>query len=277
MNTDNIPQKHILGNYHPTKIDKVRELSAQEIQLYETHKSTITEYDSQHRLINIVELNYTELKNFLTALENNTITFNDPRLNADRLVMNYLSSFRSLTDHLESHKISYQNRWKEIEKLLHDLFDKYFSYRFMYKLRNYAQHYECPVATFSISKAQNRNEVRLFCDKKRLLNAGTDIWGSKIFTELEMLPKDEIDLSSIISEHVNVLDKIRQLLNHQMLPLLEEAINFINKLSDEARKLNPNGVPCIIVKWDETGNEINISFELMPRLKIEKRSNNSSL
>jgi len=91
-----------------------------------------------------------------------------------------------------------------------------------------------------------------------------------------MLPKDEIDLYSIITEHVNLINKIRQLLNVHVSPLMEKAHRFLAQLSAEAKSVNPLGSPCVFIKWNETNERISFTLELLPQYRIQESGNTPS-
>jgi hypothetical protein len=74
----------------------------------------------------------------------------DVALHLNRLIMNYLASFRAFLDHAETRfKREFgAAEFEELKAIQRTQYDSSFSYRFVYNLRNYAQHCGLPMGNF---------------------------------------------------------------------------------------------------------------------------------
>ena len=111
----------------------------------------------------ITELNYAELDNALKeyakgidALARDFLTVQNVLVDLSRRLLNYLSAVRMFTDQSEStikrEFGSSSERFQRYKEYESELYDSSFAYRFLYKLRNYAQHLGLPLDSWSRSK-----------------------------------------------------------------------------------------------------------------------------
>jgi hypothetical protein len=111
-----------------------------------------------------------------------------------RLLANIASMFRSFLDHSDAYvsrefgKESEQwGTWKGQQSAL---YDGHFSYRFMYKLRNFMQHVDMPPIKIGMKMSiedQNRIDISLDFDRDKLLQE-PHIWKEKLAQEIERQP-----------------------------------------------------------------------------------------
>jgi len=134
--------------------------------------STLEEFRSNSELHSIFIINFLELSHYfqeaaddliakqITTLRNNTPEFRLIYRNSNRLLLNLLSSGRTLVDHLETFlKRKYGKDSAEALRFkakTAEIFDLNFEYRFIYKLRNYAQHCGFPLTLFTLDTHNKR-------------------------------------------------------------------------------------------------------------------------
>jgi hypothetical protein len=154
-------------------------------------------------LINFIELSrYFEetidelTKKQVVMLRNNTKDFRHIIRNANRLILNLLSSGRTLTDHQETYlKKEYGKESNEAiryKTFTSKIFDSFFEYRFIYKLRNYAQHCGFPISHLKFeTKNERQNQKRnIYARLNPLFNRDEllkkyDGWGQIVKNDLK--------------------------------------------------------------------------------------------
>jgi hypothetical protein len=150
---------------------------------YTKSKQRFVQFSYDQQLFEIVRTNYIE---FAKAMSGYLAEYVDnPSMNwsradeiikeANRLILNFLSSVRTFLDHSELHlKRRYgkdSQQVKRYEEICSQQYDGEFSYRFVYQLRNYVQHCGMPVGHFSLSS--------------KLVD---DSWGKQLENEIRQLP-----------------------------------------------------------------------------------------
>jgi hypothetical protein len=186
-------------------IDIQKSLTEREVIAIENAIAQINKYRSSKRLINIFYLNDEEIEGFFAgafeSLLANSISWRGNKdkdienvyLHANRLLLNYLSSFRTYIDHsrayLSKEYGKKSTQLNKFDKLLSFHFDNNFCYRFFYKLRNYAQHCGIPLDSVSFKSNYDRpnSEIKghlqaLFEPKNLLENY--DSWGPLVTKDL---------------------------------------------------------------------------------------------
>jgi len=170
-------------------------------------------------------------------------------------LINMLTSFRSFSD-ITAARISHDYGKQGLEyfhSLESNAFDKSFSYRFIYKLRNYSQHYSIPIAEFVIDDnfAEDRKyNFKVTISRDRLLADRS--WG-KITNEIEKLP-ERITINEHIEEYNTIIQNIHfdiiKYLWKNIKPYYEVAMFQYNKVREQCNfpllgwpLLDENGKP----------------------------------
>ncbi|MEX6095563.1 hypothetical protein, partial [Morganella morganii] len=148
-----LAKESISDGHEVNKINQIRTLTNEEIEWYDTQKDILMEFVNDFSLVEYVNLNY---ESFLELLNETVIKIakepsfigsypfkNFPFLLNTR-ILNYMMSVKTLLDHMET-KINRRygeasTEFVEFKALTANEFDSKFSYRFMYKLRNFVQH-----------------------------------------------------------------------------------------------------------------------------------------
>ena len=202
-----------------------------------------------------------------------------PSLEINQRILNILTSVKSYEEHI-THKVSKLwgdgseevKKYKEIDS---SMYDKFFSYRFLKRLRNYVQHYDLPVKSINYPVMSVAFEPRQIAftvtpimHKKQLLEF--DSW-STVKKDIEE-QDDKIDVNLIIEEAFRVFTSLHSQFRHHLSTILEQAHSIITKVyeSGEGRSRNVLylikglGDKVVESQWVQYDN-INIIRELIER------------
>jgi len=182
----------------------------------------------------------------------------------NRMIANLLSSCRIYIDHTQNHLDRiYGGNTVEIsrfKKIVKDIYDNNFSYRFMYELRNHVQHNSLPVSVLRYPAPENSGK------ENELIK-----YGIKLEINIEDIKRDkEIVNKRIFSEIENM--KVIQLI--PIIRFNTECIWKIHKFIRELISLFPIGtIERIKLLVDKNSNFDNISIKFVsgePLLEKEK-------
>jgi hypothetical protein len=207
-----------------------------------------------------------------------------PSLEINQRILNILTSMQSYEDHI-AHKVSQlwgrsstqAKKYKEIDS---GLYDNFFSYRFLKRLRNYAQHYDLPVKGISypamsvgFEPTQMASTVSAVAHKKHLLEF--DGW-RRVKKDIEE-EDDKIDLNRIIEEAFRVFTSLHSQFRNFLSVTFKQADHTIAEVyeSKEGRSedvlylIKGLGDKAVESQWVQYDN-IKIIKELIERSpKIE--------
>ncbi|WP_292389625.1 hypothetical protein [Methanosarcina sp. UBA5] len=272
----------VLGVMSIKGILEVRPLDDIEYQKFVIARTKLFEFSKKQELFRLVDANYMEYKNVLNQYfkihcENSDIhgTYVEKMVfNINRLVLNFLSAVRTFLDHAETNlKRKYgenSNNFQIFDKACSSCFDHYFSYRFLYKLRNYSQHVGMPIIGLetssemvSINPLEADHMLRTITLKNDLLKY--DKWG-KVKDEIFFLP-DRIDINPYIDEMMHCIDTINTTLygKEEFIELLQYTA-FLDKLIKEAK--SKDGIPCIFLKIENITDTEKSSLLFSERLRL---------
>lgn len=180
----------------------LRALSPGEAASYRKAVEHLREFDKSPAYLELVARNQGELDQSMSVWQSTAEalckdrTYRDHQeLEFNRRFVNYLASARLLLDHYETRlKRRYGDdslQAKGFKTECAASYDNQFAYRFLYRLRNFAQHFGMPaghVQTRSYLESPNSSktiyEASIQLDVGDLLTRGGDMWG-KIAAELE--------------------------------------------------------------------------------------------
>lgn len=172
-------------------------------------------------------------------------------------LMTLLFLTRALLDHWE-YRLKRQNgqasrQVDAFKQACSEAYDGHFGYRFLYKLRNYAQHCTLPIDNLALSSfvdkhGQVRNRLSLTFTRDNLLEEA-ELWGS-LWRELKGMP-ERLDVAPLVEEMMTCLKCIRErVLSEQIVDLVEPAKEML-RLESIGRELG--GKACLMTVSD--GNE----------------------
>ncbi|TWI57059.1 hypothetical protein [Halalkalibacter nanhaiisediminis] len=176
-------------------------------------------------------------------------------LEANRLLINYLSSLSMFIDYGERYNQKHfgKQKLKEFESKTHDFYDNHVSYRFMALMRNYALHYGFPLTNIRRSLV-NQNGV--FASKRTLL--GFKSW-KHAREDIEIMPEliriePHVEISMLFIKHL--YDSYL----YDLTPVLIKGLEYLNALI----KRNGGKVPLLATFKDiEELKKGNISVDLI--------------
>ena len=233
-------------------ITGIKTLEDSEHKEYTNAVNCLSQFSSDQQLYAITLLNFDDFFGALKTYHDSYVK--DPRivnylmlermtLNVNRLIINYLSSCRTFLDHTEFKlKRVYGEKSQRfiVFKTATALeYDNNFSYRFLYKLRNYTQHCGMPLGGIKFSSKEEpefsgniTNTLSIYFDRNRLLEF--DKWGSPVEEELRKLPT-ECDIIPYIQEFKKSLDRLNLVLIKDNIAKLIESAEKIELLLTQTK------------------------------------------
>lgn len=274
--------KYILGFVKNGLIEANEELSDSEYDEYRESSSYLKFFSTKQQLIQIMRLNYESYKRFLKqSLEeyskNPSIEyarFDYISLNINRHLLNYLSSIRTFLDHTETIlKKNYGNNSlevKDFKNVCSKSYDEHFAYRFLYRLRDYAQHCGMPLGKIEIDSKEDppySGKITTYLAVKfsrDTLLTNFDSW-KRIRKEIEMQPP-EFEINQHIDKVMECLEEINLTLIKADMP---KALESAKKIQGLLNCLNyGSGLPCIFLeivpKKEEEVEHLRMKIEWIP-------------
>ena len=152
------------------KINIVREFHQYEYNIYtETSKYLGLHLKNKH-LYQLIIRNGEELERYLRDIKGEKDSEKPDHIifEANRLLMNYLSMLKTYDDHISSaltktYSVEVKNDFKSF---LSKMYDEFFMYRFIIRLRNFAQHFDIPISSFT----SDYNDNYVMMNRDQLLN-----------------------------------------------------------------------------------------------------------
>ena len=234
---------------------------------------------NDENLFKIVELNYIDLMSKIEAITKKMSDGNlySPEqehlhLEINRLILNLLSSIRTYLDHTETRlKREYgvdSEEFKIFKTETSSAYDNNFSYRFLYKLRNYSQHCGLPAGSLTTSSSNEKDGTKhvliLSLVRDNLLQQFD--WGNPITGELQN-QEEKFDILSLINTKYNLLKKINLEIKHLAYKHHKQAgfelLHLLINMKDK------EGSPCIL-KMESIGGKHNLTVKWFPFDSIKK-------
>ncbi|WP_439821951.1 hypothetical protein ACSPX5_14030 [Pseudomonas sp. HLG18] len=207
-----IERKLVLAAGMRTKF--VRDLGAEEYELYRRHSAIIRNFSKDHELLRLVVRAFEAFKKFMknsvetirSNAELNQEALVDYSFEPGALLLEYLNTTRIFVDHFKAKIIRLYGQdsaeFSNYEKLLNLEFDECFSYRFLYKLRNYTTHCGLPLLNFKLSRMPGEHASLIITMKPKDLLVSYSGWGAIVGKDLES-KEDDIYLWPLLSENVD--------------------------------------------------------------------------
>ncbi|MBI5402903.1 MAG: hypothetical protein HY959_05855 [Ignavibacteriae bacterium] len=277
-----MPKTFFLATIDNTSVSMVREFNEENYNQCIEHVKKLNKLSSDEKLFRLVELNYREfkstVKNYLDKfIDNPTADFSEFEflfLDLNRLILNFLSSVRTYLDHTETRfKREFGAKSDEIllfKKETGEAYDNYFSYRFLYKLRNFSQHCGLPSGSLKInSEAGDKGKtictLTIFLVRDDLTSK-YDSWGEKVTEDLNK-KEETFDIVPLIDEKFELLEKLNTKIN---APNYSKHIEYGNKLLSLLLEVTEQrGAPSLICS-DIIEEKINMEITWFPYEMISK-------
>ncbi|WP_147275721.1 hypothetical protein [Adhaeribacter pallidiroseus] len=243
----------------------------------------IKDSHTQFVVFKYLQLNINEYSEFLRELSNVPVTNIDIKIitdnvlimEANRIVLNLLSSFKFFLDNAQTFL---KRKYGKNSKIVNDFidltkqhYDASFAYRFLSKLRNYSLHLGFPIDGLHFqAEPNNKNPEKMIGDFAILINIETmlnekDLFGS-VYKELLELQED-IDIRPLIKDlSISIID-IQKFIYKIQQEELEEAISNIETFAGEF-KTSENDI-TVFSDYAESDNVINFKVYTLPFDLIE--------
>jgi len=282
--------KYFLGTINSTTINDQIEISKQNYDFSYKVLNDFIDLINDEKLFRVVELNYEELQSKISyytskAKENQNTGLTDSDtifIDVNRLLLNLLSTIRTFLDHKETtlkRKFGKESdEFLYFEKETNIAFDENFEYRFIYKLRNYAQHCGLPAGppetkSYMNAKSEVQNDFNIYFDRNKLLSDFD--WSIQVKKDLAKQP-EKFNVLPIIDKVHELLNSINIKINDRVLENYKaEGETLLNLIK---RTVGFVGMPCLMkregigtmtchINWfplehisKVTGTQINIKY-----------------
>lgn len=240
--------KRYLANLNDSKIPPdisyINEISNDEFCLCEKSIQIIDETEHLKDLFIVHKLNFQELINFQTQEIKDILSDTNNHLNIgndkytslkiefNRLLINYLSSFRMFIDHCER-KINnrFGNKspeFSDFKLMTNQLYDDLFAYRFLYELRNFCQHCGIAVTDMEFRNQGELTEIKFQFEREFLLSDFKK-WKPNVLSDLENM-EEKFNINPIVNNHFlaikDLSEKIHLLYKEKFISALKNLNNF---------------------------------------------------
>jgi len=280
ISDDSIPHHH---HYLDFQVD----LSQEEYGRYLQARDALQDFVSDAQLFMVSIWNYQEyydiLNAYLDAYIRKDWDYFDKRpmyLNINRAALNLLSSVRTYLDHTETSLKRRHGETAQIflsfDRACSHAYDTYFSYRFLYKLRDYAQHCGFPINNItlgarSIENDPNKPQYSLLVGTVRDVLLANFNW-KKLTEELSRQP-DTIDINKHIDTMMKCLEEINSGVTKDEFSTLRGSAAYIKSLLQRISYTGEtDGEPIVFeleVTEDDTGKVTSLSHFQGHRVPVE--------
>jgi len=268
----------ILGQ--PTSaFQEVRPITEDEYERFVEARAKVSYYSNRMTIYEGFNRNAQEFFGTLRGIIKQGVTVEMPddlmqasnMLEINRRLLNVLMLFRTYLDHTESElKRRYtedSDRFRQFQQATANEYDNHFAYRFMYKLRNYAQHFDMPINGFSMfsemidsqdgSKGMQRG-LKVEMSRDTLLESGF-AWSVTVKQDIEK-QVDTFDIVPIIHELVKCLLRIHIAVGKAEVEDVKPYAEFLTSLADEAGGLDCQVGVCQLPKEQDSKLQINMMW-----------------
>ena len=243
--------------YH--EFNLIRPISSADMDKIKISMKKLGDFGSCCTLYEICDKNYQSILSYHVAIKDN-FPLNRHRdyeymeeafQEMNRLLLNYLSSFKTFIDHLTTRYTRLHQQGHsfldDFKKLTAACYDGNFPYRFFSKLRDYVQHCGLPLGSMNINKYPDQQgnviiEVSISIDRDNLISSYKK-WG-RVTPDLQSQPKN-MELLPYLNGFQSQIQLINLVVSAFEISLVTESLHIINELVHEAQDKYPNGRPFI--------------------------------
>lgn len=242
------------------EIKLMRTISTTEMESITQAIGQLGDFSHCCALYEICEKNYQEILSYNTAIKND-FPANRNRdyeyaeevyQEMNRLLLNYLTSFKTFIDHLTTRYTRLQEQGgsflSDFRKITAACYDGNFAYRFFSKLRDYIQHCGMPFGSMSITEQPAPDgsvDINILTGFSRdTLIRTYKKWG-KVKADLEKQP-EQMALIPYLNGFHSQIKLINIVVSGMEISLASESWQSLYKLMQEVIAKNPNGTPAIV-------------------------------
>ncbi len=228
-----------IGSVEDGKISLISEITDDQYREYKKATMQLMAFVRSQSTFRMVEFNYEEFHLLLTRISAESCRqvfswdiVETMSLHINRVMLNFLGMVRVYLDHTETRiKRSYgEDHAKLFKAATSREYDGLFAYRFLYKLRNYAQHCGMPVGRWRHNSALSKqgpgvvDTTQFLFVKSALLEDYRD-WGT-VTKDLESQPK-EFDVVPLVDDLMGALRRINATAARLDVKHLEGSVGFL--------------------------------------------------
>jgi hypothetical protein len=189
----------------------IREISDEEFQNIQKYIQTLLMFQKDYERLAIAAKSLKSYEDTITSFLRNDISYVELKNAILERLLNFVATFRSVLDHWETYlKRTYGGKdsgeVKEFKLATGKEYDQYFSYRFIYELRNYTLHCDMPISRVSAKlHPDDSKEIEVILNRDKLLE--TYDWPKKV--KLETMP-EEFEIHNHMTQAFECLARIHQ-------------------------------------------------------------------
>jgi hypothetical protein len=259
----------------------VRDFCEEEYAEFSDAHQAMRRFSIDERLLLMVVQNHEEFRALLDSVlkqwqiekRMDELILENLYLEVNRLLINMLASFTAylnLTERKLKEQPAGEATFERFKKACSAAYDTDFAYRFLYKLRNFSQHYELPIGNIHAGQSLNEDgiqqyklEITFLPDE--LLNNDFDSWGQPVRSELECMD-EEFDVVPLLDRLIDRLMEIESVVTSVRLADIEPVMAYFEGLLQEV--IGEEGMPCLfLIEGEETPE--NVKMEHFPFHVIE--------
>ncbi|GHC65117.1 hypothetical protein [Ulvibacter litoralis] len=271
----------------PPNVSHIKDISEEEFLAYEQSKQVVDETHHLMDLFLIHKLNFHEIFDFQTEDINEILSdCEDPmnigndkytflKVEINRLLFNYLSSFRMFTDHCGrkiKHRFGIKSQdYIDFKLMTNKMFDNIFAYRFICELRDYCQHSGIAVTDFALSKQPKFVEIAFQFERDYLLEDKKK-WKSAVKSDLEKMD-EKFNINPILNDHFQAVEKLSEEIN---LLYQEKFMNALKYLDNFSRPYRNQDTLVILSESNKTELGMQLTVHKFPFDLIDKFGNGFS-
>lgn len=227
------------------------DLAEEEFSEYLEAFGELKRFETQRQLVLLLLMNYKDFDDMVDGFFHDWkegvlpagFSIDNVSLDINRRVLNFLSSFRTYLDHTETRLTREfrddSSRVDEFKTLCSYHYDNCFAYRFMYELRNYAQHYDMPVGNMRLQSNLDEESHEVSYSMGVLFNRDALLrnrkWKNILREEISAL-ETEFDVRPFIQQIVNCVLEIDKRIAGRDLSEALEGAEYIEKLMEPIKE-----------------------------------------
>lgn len=221
------------------KLTIKKHITKKEYDNHTTRLSEINKLNAMTNVYNLLDRNGKEFLTYSTKIKEQLEKYNEDSigLEANRLLINYLSSLSMFIDYGEKYNKKYfdKEKLKEFQKNTNEFYDGHVSYRFMVLMRNYALHYGFPL---SIIKQSISGLNGIFASKEALLQFKA--W-KHVKEDIEKMP-NLISLDIHVEISMMFIKHLYDNYVYDIAPVVLKGIEHLNNMI----KTNEEKIPILV-------------------------------
>jgi len=242
----------------------VRELTTEEIRELPEHKKVAITNRQRFTLFLIVKRNYAEWFQYTKSLLKPIDGLSDDEMTElDRLMLNFLSSARSLIDHFaQYYKQTHRNTPEggKYSEYITKLETNCWAFAFFQDFRNFTQHCGLPIGLYSRSASRNTINLKIVANAKWLRDNYSG-WGKSKLTEAH----GELDLLKLTQDYyVRLTQDLGRFVAETFGPTMRDAHNFFVSLAQEVEAKHPGTTMAIAESYSIQGDKVQGTYEYPP-------------